>query len=319
MGIDCISTRIGRILKSDDPIHMMANYVIMGKANVCKGLSGRVFNLNSCKNPAYVGRCKDPILKREDLLKRVNFPYMVIDCSFFDYHSEKEKRKIVLQIQQSLSTIRKFMWDERLVVTHKDLGLGVYYPSTSKFIKDMGFKRVVLLDPNGEEIFNGQKADCYVIGGIVDKSGNKKGWTSKIGERLKKDGIDFESLRIELRGDVIGVPDRINTIVEIVLRVVLDGEDVESAVRSVQSHLVARWRLRKELPKRTVRIDVNGKPFRVVRKSEFKRFDWLNLRKKDFYDVCVELGYIVLDDEWLERIIERSYYDEVKGRYVVKI
>jgi tRNA (adenine9-N1/guanine9-N1)-methyltransferase len=320
LGIDCISTEIKRIVESDDPLQMMANYVIMGKAKVCRGLKGNVFKFNSCDNPAYVGECEKPILTREDLIKRAkDFPYIVIDCSFFDFHSEKEKKKLILQVQQSLGIVRRYMWDEKLVVTHKDLGFGVYYPSTSKFIKDLNLKKIILLDPNGDEVFEGQKADCYIIGGIVDKTGNKRGWTSKIGERLREEGVELRSVRIELRGDVIGVPDRLNTIVEIVLRVVLDGEDVESAVRAVQSHLVAKWRLRKELPKRTIRIDVNGKPFRVVRKSELKNFDWLNIRPKDFYEACSELGYLVLDDEWLERILQHAVYDEVKGRYIVKV
>ncbi len=319
LGIDCISTEIRKIIESDDPLQSMAYHVIMGKAEVCKGLRGKVFNLGECKNPAYVGKCNDPILTRDDLLEKAkDFPFIVIDCSFYDFHTEKEKKKLKLQIQQCLGVIRKFMWDERLVVTHRDFGVGVFYPSTAKFIKEKGLKDVILLDPNGDEVFEGQRAECYIIGGIVDKTGNKRGWTSKIGESLRREGINFRSMRIELRGDVIGVPDRLNTIVEIVLRVILDGEDVEKAVRSVQSPLVAKWRLRKELPKRTVRIDVNGKPFRVVRKSELKSFDWLNIRPKDFYEACSELGYLVIDDEWLERILKNSTFDESKNRYIFK-
>ncbi|WP_245526148.1 tRNA (guanine-N1)-methyltransferase [Archaeoglobus profundus] len=320
LGIDCISTEIKRITESDDPLQSMAYHVIMGKAQVCRGLKGKVFNLNQeCENPAYVGKCDDPILTRNDLLEKAkDFPFIVIDCSFYDFHTEKEKKKLKLQIQQCLGVIRKFMWDERLVITHKDFGVGVFYPSTAKFIKEMGLKDIILLDPNGDEVFEGQRAECYIIGGIVDKTGNKRGWTSKIGENLRREGISFRSMRIELRGDVIGVPDRLNTIVEIVLRVVLDGEDVEKAVRSVQSHLVAKWRLRRELPKRTIRIDVNGKPFRVVRKSEIKSFDWLNIRPKDFYEACSELGYLVIDDEWLERILRNSTFDESKNRYIFK-
>lgn len=208
------------------------------------------------------------------------------------------------------------MWDEKLIVTHKDFGIGIFYPSTEDFLKETGINEVILLDPNGDEIFTGQKAKCYVIGGIVDKVGNKKGWTSKIGKRLRRKGIRVGSLRIELKGDVIGVPDRLNTIIEILLRVILDGEDVEKAVKSVQSPLVAKWRLRKELPKRTIRIDVRGKPFRVVRKSEIKNFNWLNIRPKDFYKVCSELRYVVLNDEFLEYIVKVSEYDNVKNRYL---
>ncbi len=314
MDVDCISTE-----KREDSLQSVARNVIMGKANVCRGIKGEiVLKLReNCEKPVYVGKCENPVLSRETLLERVkDFPYVVIDCSFYDLHTEKEKKKLKLQIQQSLGVVRRFMWDERLVVTHRDFGVGVFYPSTEDFVKDMGFEEVILLDPNGEEVFKGQRSMCYVIGGIVDKVGNKRGWTSKIGERLRRNGVNVRSVRIELRGDVIGVPDRLNTIVEILLRVVLDGEDVESAIRAVQPPLVAKWRLRKELPKRTVRIDVKGRPFRVVRKSEIKNFDWLNVRPKDFYEVCSELRYLVLDDDWLEYVLKNSKFDEVKNRYI---
>lgn len=308
-----------KIKDCDDPLQSSAYHVIMGKANVCRGLKGDPFlKFNEdCKNPVYIGRCQEPVITRKELLEKAkDFPYIVIDCYFYDQHTEKEKKKLALQIQQSLGVIRDFMWDERLIVTYKDFGVGVFYPSTEEFLIDVGIDEVILLDPNGDEVFTGQKAKCYVIGGIVDKVGNKKGWTSKIGERLRRNGIDVKSLRIELRGDVIGVPDRLNTIVEILLRVILDGEDVEDAIRAVQPPLVAKWRLRKELPRRTVRIDVKGKPFRVVRKSEIKNFNWLNIRSKDFYEVCSELGYIVLDDEFFEYLIRASKYDDVKNKYI---
>ncbi len=308
-----------RIIKSKDFLQSMAYHVVMGKAEVCSGLRGEILvKLNQkCKKPVYIGRCEKPILSRDKFLEKVkDFPYVVIDCSFYEYHTEKEKKKLKLQIQQSLGVVRDFMWDERLIVTYKDFGVGVFYPSTEEFLKEMGFDKVILLDPNGEYVFNGQRSKCYVIGGIVDKVGNKKGWTSKIGERLRKNGIKVKSVRIELKGDVVGVPDRLNAIVEILLRVILDGESVEKAVKTVQPPLVAKWRLRKELPKKTIRVDVRGKPFRILRKSEIKNFDWLNIRIKDFYEVCSELGYLVLDDRWVDFILANSKYDEVKNRYI---
>ena len=325
-GIGTISTNIDRILDSDDVIQMMAVYIANGKANVCRGHKGLAFDLEGRRiygdAEAFVGRCDDAILTRDELIEEAErefFPYIVIDCSFFDKHIEKEKRKVLFQIAQTLGVIRKYMWDEKLIVTALNCGIGVYYPSTAEFIKKKGIEDVILLDPFGDEIFEGQKAECYIIGGIVDKVGNKTGWTSKLGEMLKEEGIEFRSMRILLRGDIIGVPDRINTIAEIVLRVVLDGDDVETAIRKVQSPLVARWRLRKEIPKLTIRIDVNGRPFRVVRKSEFEKFDWLNIDKKDFYEVCSELGYLVIDDDRLEEIIKNAEWDEKKRRYVVHV
>ncbi len=324
-GVNSISTSIGRILESDDVLQMMAVWIANGKASVCKGHRGVAFDLSGRRierAETFVGKCDNPILDRKDLMKEAEkefFPYIVIDCSFYDRLIEKEKKKLRFQISQTLGVVRKFMWDERLIVTALNCGVGVYYPSTARFVKDKNLTSVVLLDPFGEDVFDGQKADCYVIGGIVDKVGDKKGWTSKIGDMLRREGVEFRSVRILLRGDIIGVPDRLNTIAEIVLRVVLDGEDVESAIRSVQSRLVARWRLRKELPKHTVRVDVKGRPFRVIRRSEFEKFDWLNLERSDFYEVCSELGYIVLDDSMFEEIVKNAEWDEKKRRFVLNV
>ncbi len=323
--IEVISTSLDRIIHSDDVIQAMAVMIANGKAMVCRGHRGVSFNLKGERvderSEYHVGTCEDPVISRRELLAEAEkeyFPYIVVDCSTFEGHTEKEKRKVIFQISQTLGVVRRFMWDERLVVTHLNCGYGVYYETTEMFIRESGVEDVILLDPYGEEVFEGQRGDCFIIGGIVDKTGDKVGWTSKIGERLRRSGIEIRSVRILLRGDIVGVPDRINTIAEIVLRVVLDGEDVEEAIRNVQSRLVARWRLRKELPKLTVRVDINGRPFRFIRKSEYKGFDWLNVTEEDFYRVCSELGYIAVKDEVLDRIVEEAVWDERKRRYILQ-
>ena len=313
-GIERIGTSIRKIKK--DPIQAMAVYVATGRANVCFAtglkrsytLDGKLVN----EPPqAYVGKCDEIIFTREELLERAkDFPYVVVDCSFFDVHSEKEKKKVILQIKCTAGIIREYMWDERFVVTGiKPPVSALLYPSTVDFLREKieagEVKDIVLLDPNADEVFEGEKADCYIIGGIVDKSGNKAGLTSKIGEVLRENGIPFKSKKILLRGDVVGVPDRINSIAEILLKVVLDGKDVEEAIREVQSPLVARWRLKKEIPKHSVRVDVNGRPFRVVRKSVFNEFEWLNVQPKDFFEVCRQLGLLVVDDKKFELFTPR--------------
>jgi len=329
-GIERIGTSILKIAKSRDPIQTLAVYVAIGRANVCFATGGlkKSFTLDGklVEEPpqAYVGDCNNIIFTREELVEKAQgFPYIVIDCSFFDLHSEKEKKKVLFQIKCTLGVVRDYMWDERLVVT----GIrppevpAVFYPSTVDFLKEKmesgEIKRVILLDPNAEDVFEGDKADCYIIGGIVDKSGDKTGLTSKIGEMLKANGIPFESKKILLRGDVIGVPDRINSITELLLKVILDGKEVEEAIREVQSPLVARWRLKKELPKYSTRVDINGRPFRIVKKSLFNEFGWLNIQPKDFFEACRQLGFFVMEDEMLEKLLENAVKDERKNRYIV--
>ncbi|MCS7119013.1 MAG: hypothetical protein RMH75_03350 [Archaeoglobaceae archaeon] len=157
------------------------------------------------------------------------------------------------------------------------------------------------MDPKGEKVLDGKKARCYVIGGIVDKSENRD-LTSIIAHELLKSGIKCDRRRIELRGDTIGVPDRINHIEDIVLRVVVDGVKVEEAVREVQPKIVARWRLRRDLPKKGIRLRIGNKTIRVVPKSCFSEFDWLNLKKIDFYKVCREQKLYLVSDRVIEEI-----------------
>jgi len=308
-GVERVGTRLKKVISSPDPIARMALYVANGKAEVCRSDGGlqHSFTLNghfvSLPPHAYVGRCGQEIIFSREELTAYPFPYVVVDCRFYDEHSEKEKWKLELQVKQSLGVVREYMWDERLVVTYHDFGYGLYYPTTEDFLKEKGIRKVVLLDPSGEELFEKTNSECFIIGGIVDKSGKKRGYTSKIGRSLEKEGFDVDYKRIELKGDVVGVPDRVNHIAEILLRVELDGEDVERAVRDVQPPLVAKWRLRKELHERTLRVCVGDGVIRVVSQSEFEYFrKWLNIRRQDFYEVCREQRFFVVSDKVMKHI-----------------
>ncbi len=297
--------KIGTFRKFGD-LTEIALLVANGKYSICKcgewkyayDLSGReVDAVDAC-----LAKCDDAMVSREDILRRDTFPYVAVDCRFYELHSEKEKYSLELQIKQTLGVVRKYMWDDKLIVTHHDFGVGRFYPSLEGFLSEKGIERVVLLDPNAERVFSNEEARCYVIGGIVDKSYEKVGLTSKIGEALEKSGFEVEARKILLRGDIVGVPDRINHIAEILLRVVLDGEDIEKAVRSVQPPLVAKWRLRKELPGLSFRICSGGRTFRAVKKSDFDKFDWLNLERRHFYEVCSEFRFFVLSDDFASRL-----------------
>ncbi|MEM4747396.1 MAG: tRNA (guanine-N1)-methyltransferase [Archaeoglobaceae archaeon] len=318
LGIERIGTRIKEIVYSRDPIKAMALEVANGRAYVLKGsanlnysftLDGKIVRE---KPQAYVDK-EGEVLFGKEIFEMGNFPYIAIDCRFYDLHSEKERSKLRLQVTQTLGVIREFMWDGRLIVAGKDFGVGVYCEKLEEFLLNRGINEVVLLDPKGDELFKKGDARCYVIGGIVDKGENRY-LTGAIGDELEKAGIKCERQRIELRGDIVGVSDRINHIAEIVLKVVLDDVGVEEAVREVQPRVVAKWRLRKELPKKSVRLRVGDKTVRVVSKSVFKDFDWLNLQKSDFYDVCREQRLYLVSEKVMEEI-KKLPWDEKKRFY----
>lgn len=319
LGIERIGAR--KISRSGDVIREMALEVANGKAKVLRGDGGLKFSFDlsgkylSEPPQAYLGEEGEILFGKEELISGESFPFIAVDCRFYDLHSEKEKKKIRLQVTKTLGTIREFMWDEKLVVAGKDFGVGIYCQKLEEFLHDKGIREVVLLDPNGDELFKGEKADCYVIGGIVDK-GENRDLTTVIGDELEKAGIKCKRQRIELRGDIIGVPDRINHIAEIVLRVVIDGWDVESAIKAVQPFVVAKWRLRKELPKRSVRLRLREKTIRVISKDVFSEFDWLNVRLTDFYDVCREERLYLVSKELMDKITKLKW-DDRKKYYVL--
>ncbi len=293
-------------LKKSDPLAFLASQIASGRISLYKPKKSNRLCLTIYGEfvegipDAFAGKGDGKaILDKNDLLDfSSRFPYIVIDCSLRDIHSQKELISLDKQIRKTLSVVRKFMWDERLVITSFNSGISaLHYPSTEDFLEKMGFKKAVLLDPNAEEKFNGERAECFIIGGIVDKSGNKKGATEKIYRRLEKSGIEVERRRIELRGDITGVPDRINLIAEIVLRAVLDGCDVEKAIYLSQNRKIARWRLRKEIVRKSEIASINGRRFRFIRKSLFKDLSgWLKINEEDFYRCARDMGIIVIDD-----------------------
>ncbi len=248
--------------------------------------------------------CSNPILTKNELLKeaeKLNYPYVLVDCRYANTHSEKELRRLKLQLKCTVGVIRKFMWRDKLIVSGKKFPEveAPFYSEAKEFFYEKGIDRVILLDPNAEEVFSSEKESCYVVGGIVDLAGNKRGLTSKLGKELESEGIDVISRKFVLRGDVVGVPDRINHIVEILLMCVVDGIDLEKAILSVQTPLVARWRLRKELAKLSFRLDrligLNF-PVRALWKKDLEKVRWLKVSEEDIYKECSKLGFYVVDN-----------------------
>ena len=298
--IRCISTNSKKVLR-EDPIQFIARNFASGKFEICRGEGRFSFNLKGerierCEYVAW--KCEG--ISRDEIENELDkFPYIVVDCSLKHLHSDKELKSLIRQIEKTLSVVRKYMWDERLVIAGmKTMTSALHYESVEDFLREKKPERVILLDPNAGEIFHGERADCYIIGGIVDKTGNKKGTTSLIYERLVDNGFELERRKIVLRGDILGVPDRINHITEIVLKIVLDGMEVEKAIYDVQNRKIARWRLRREIAKNSRRIEVKGRPFRIIGKSFYEEVvGWLKINKKDFYRCASEMGVIVVDDE----------------------
>jgi tRNA (adenine9-N1/guanine9-N1)-methyltransferase len=157
------------------------------------------------------------------------FPKIVIDLGLFDSLTEEEKKKTLVQLNMTLNILRRFWWDGNLVIVG-DVRIGKAI-NVSKFRVEA---KTIVLDPYGDVDANEEiirNSDVFIIGGIVDKGRRLKYATTEL---AKMRGYDYPRVRIKLRGSVVGVPDEINKIAEIVLKV-KEGESLEEAVISTMS------------------------------------------------------------------------------------
>ncbi len=182
-----------------------------------------------------------------DYLPQPPLPLFVIDLSMKFLHTPEELSKLRLQLGVTLSTIREYLWDAHLSITGAD-------EETAKWINEvMGVNKVAIVNARPSEVLWGydadkviilrpdastplkpddvMTADAFLIGGIVDKI--PRPGLSRMLDSLVPWGVPR---RIELRGSVIGVPERINRIVEVLLksRYVYNG-DIEKAVITTMS------------------------------------------------------------------------------------
>jgi len=165
-------------------------------------------------------------------LQLPRYPLIVIDMGLFDeLEEEEEKRKTLLQVEVTLSVIRKWLWDGNLALIHSPLPLSI---GKAKIINDIQLDNCIVLDPYGDTVANEdiiRSTDIFIIGGIVDKGRRLKYATSKLAEKYN---YPCKRVKIMLRDSIVGVPDEINKIVNIVLKVKYGGK-LEDAIIDNQS------------------------------------------------------------------------------------
>ncbi|AEK72218.1 tRNA m1G methyltransferase [Thermococcus sp. 4557] len=338
-GIESFGVLSKRFRKSKNKLQDVAVEIINGKGAVFrvpeKTLVAWDLNGNRVEGAhyAYAPLCMmekfEPVLTPEELRSKLpEWPYFIIDLYHWDKHTQKEKGKVCLQVSQSYGLLRDYFTGRELAVTwandeFKRMFKGPidritpYAGPTAEFLEKNGINEVVLLDPWAEEVLSEKDFDvgAFIIGGIVDTGGNKKKTTPKIGEELERAGIRVRRRKIVLKGDVVGVPDRINRILGIILKMMVEGKSMDEAVYEFQEPLHARWRLRKELPKRAIRYKVNGKTYRVVEKELFDEYSrWLKIRWEDFVKVLREPDLIALERKRIHHLNKISNPRVINGK-----
>ena len=182
-----------------------------------------------------------------ELLPDPPFPLFIVDMSLRYIHTDEELERLRLQILVSLGVIREYLWDRHFAVTSADKEsqewLRTYMGSNKAVVTDtrpnellwsLGADSVIILRPDAPQTLDGEdvmKANAFLIGGVVDLIPRKG--VSRVLDNLVPWGIPR---RLSLRGSIIGVPERINRIIEILLkaRYIYDG-DVEKAIISAMT------------------------------------------------------------------------------------
>jgi tRNA (adenine9-N1/guanine9-N1)-methyltransferase len=193
----------------------------------------------------------------------------LIDLSFFGYHSEKGKNSLLMQVKESLNIIREYLFDTNLILINFPKNfLNFLGRNFCKFYErnefDFSKYNAIILDPYGEEVFEEkdlEKYDLFLIGGIVDV-GQRWYYATKY---LFED-LNFKRKRIELRGSIRGVPDRINLIIKILLESFYKKIPLEKAIVKNQTRKEIFDRLSLEL-KRNSSFDEIKEVINVDHKS----------------------------------------------------
>lgn len=143
----------------------------------------------------------------------------LVDTSLYHLHSNKGKKSLIIQLQHSLSIIRDFLFDTNFIIVGNlnidFLGNNMVYLFKNLEEFPLEKYKAIILDSEGEIVLNEsliKKYDLFLIGGIVDIGLEWHGAT----KYLFKD-LNLSRAKIELEGSTIGVPDRINLLIKILL------------------------------------------------------------------------------------------------------
>ena len=219
-------------------------------------------------------------------------PLVVIDLSqLLDHVNESEYLSLRSQVAATLGVLRQYLWDNHLIVTGARPGVGqwlrlllgrarirVTSHTTAEFLEALGSPRAIVLDPSAPSSLGSDDvtaAEVFIVGGIVDKV-PRPGATTAISRPLLSRGL-AEPRKITLKGSIIGVPNRINAIVEILLRARYETcGDVDRAVAASMSPRDARLRAYVEISREA------GRKRYVTWEFYCRLRSWLPLTPEEF-------------------------------------
>ncbi|UXD22915.1 hypothetical protein IPA_09575 [Ignicoccus pacificus DSM 13166] len=228
-------------------------------------------------------------------------PLIVLYLGFYYIHTEREKRKLKLQVHETLSAVRTFLWDLNMVLVEPSPLPPELVPSPHvnvvRSMEEIDAKKIILMDPNAEEELSPEEvleAEAFVFGGIVDKEVPRIGLTSLI----PCDKPRCLRRKVTLRGSVYGVPAIVHKLVYALLRARYELRgNLEEAIIEVMSSKEKRWRMAKELIEARRRgEDVKEKIIEVG--------EWLRMNEKDLIH-SIKMSGLNLDSRDIEEVLEK--------------
>ena len=296
----------------DDPFQEVALHILVWGGGIvegdrrasvvyCEEYAGRRFTLLRGEG----GERADALLVRSaggwrwELLAQLPLkPLIVVDLSLLWRHHPRELTSLRKQVTATLGVVRRYLWDRHLLLSSVPRGayewlrllLGRGAVQVSELPADeaarlRGARRIMLLDPSASKPLTGDdvlRADAFIVGGIVDRI-PRPGETGRL-QLAQPDSV--ERRRILFHGDVHGVPNRINMIVDILLkaRYRFCG-DVDRAVATTMSKRDIRLRAMVELARWS-----RGRRSRVPLEVYEEMRKWLPISFEEFVRAARKLG-----------------------------
>ncbi|WFO75829.1 hypothetical protein J4526_02915 [Desulfurococcaceae archaeon MEX13E-LK6-19] len=198
-------------------------------------------------------------------------PLFLVLNSLYHEHTLSDRKRLGLQLGLMVNVVRRWLWDRHLVFVDTPQELisviekhakpnRVLYLTRQEvcnIINDT--KHVVALDPYAEEALNEKvvlNSSIFIIGGIVDRDKPLKKATTKLINMLEKEcNLSINSYHIEIDGIKMAVPHRLNRVLEILLKVLIDRMTLREAVISVMTNRDIAWYIGLMLVKGETKLD----------------------------------------------------------------
>jgi len=303
----------GYKMSSERILHRIANLVITNRAQICRDTVWGVpigffhgvevlYDVRASKQGEAVVRsqyepCPNDVSERVkniflSLFPRI--PLFIIDLGLWELHSETERNELFKQLLVVIDTVREYFTDLNLmlVATPRELKMRInsILPSHEIAILDdyeiysgLDSKHVIVLDPYAEQCLDEKtirKAHIYILGGIIDEVFPRPYATKTLVELHALEAFPRYSLK--LWGSTVGVPNRINKIIEIITSVRY-GKSLEQAIIESMSTEDKIARILHEIHKRF------GKERRVAIQQVLDIMRLFNLSEKFIHRIVSSL------------------------------